>query len=40
VATHNPAIVDAMRRRVIALRRGRIYLDTPEGGYPDDLGRG
>jgi len=39
VATHDPAIVNSMRRRVIALRQGRIYRDTPEGGYPDDLER-
>jgi len=39
VATHDPAIVNSMRRRVIALRQGRIFRDTPEGGYPDDLER-
>jgi len=38
VATHDPAIVNAMRRRVIALRQGRIFRDLPESGYPDDLG--
>jgi len=38
VATHDPAIVNAMRRRVIALRQGRIFRDLPEAGYPDDLG--
>ncbi len=38
-ATHDPAIVNAMRRRVVALRSGRIFLDTPKGRYPDDLGR-
>lgn len=36
-ATHDPAIVDAKRTRVIALRQGRIFRDLPEGGYPDDL---
>jgi len=39
VATHDPAIVNLMRRRVIALYRGEIRSDIPEGGYPDDLGR-
>lgn len=39
VATHDPAVVNAMQRRVIALREGRIVSDTPEGSYPDDLGR-
>jgi len=39
VATHDPAIVNSMRRRVIAMRNGRIFRDTPQGGYPDDLGR-
>jgi cell division transport system ATP-binding protein len=37
VATHDPAIVNAKRTRVIAMRRGRILRDLPEGGYPDDL---
>ncbi len=37
VATHDPTIVNAMRRRVIALRRGRIVHDRPESVYPDDL---
>ncbi len=37
VATHDPAIVNAARRRVIALRHGRIFRDLPEAGYPDDL---
>jgi cell division transport system ATP-binding protein len=36
-ATHDPAIVDAKRTRVIALRQGKIFRDLPEGGYPDDL---
>jgi len=39
VATHDPAIVNFMRRRVIALHRGRVVRDAPEGSYPDDLGR-
>ena len=37
VATHDPTIVNAMRRRVIALRQGRILRDLPQAGYPDDL---
>ena len=37
VATHDPAIVNAMRRRVIALRQGRVVSDQPEGGYPLSL---
>jgi cell division transport system ATP-binding protein len=37
VATHDPAIVNSVRRRVIALRQGRVFRDTPEGVYPDDL---
>jgi cell division transport system ATP-binding protein len=39
VATHDPAIVNSLRRRVIALRHGQVFRDTPEGGYPDDLER-
>ncbi len=39
VATHDPAIVNSMRRRVIALYEGRVKSDVPEGAYPDDLGR-
>ena len=39
VASHDPAIVNAKRARVIAMRQGRIFCDTPEGGYPDDLER-
>jgi cell division transport system ATP-binding protein len=37
VASHDPAVVNAVRRRVIALREGRIVSDTPQGTYPDDL---
>ncbi|NLC53087.1 MAG: cell division ATP-binding protein FtsE [Firmicutes bacterium] len=33
MATHNREIVDHMRRRVIALDRGRLVRDTPKGGY-------
>jgi cell division transport system ATP-binding protein len=39
VATHDPAIVNTTKRRVVALQRGRIFRDIPEGGYPDDLER-
>jgi cell division transport system ATP-binding protein len=39
VSTHDPAIVNSTRRRVIGLQQGRIASDNPEGGYPDDLGR-
>jgi len=39
VATHDPAIVNALRRRVIALKQGRVLRDIPEGGYPDELER-
>jgi len=37
VATHDPAIVNSARRRVVALSQGRVVSDTPEGAYPDDL---
>ncbi len=33
MATHDHAIVDAMRRRVIQLERGRIVRDEPRGVY-------
>ncbi|HHW12082.1 MAG TPA: cell division ATP-binding protein FtsE [Firmicutes bacterium] len=33
MATHNREIVDQMRRRVIALDRGKLVRDTPKGGY-------
>ncbi|MFB3881633.1 MAG: cell division ATP-binding protein FtsE [Armatimonadota bacterium] len=39
VATHDPAIVNAMRKRVIALRQGRVIQDVAEGGYPEELER-
>jgi cell division transport system ATP-binding protein len=39
VATHDPAIVNAMRRRVIALKQGKVFRDIQEGGYPDELER-
>jgi len=37
VATHDPAIVNALRRRVVALREGRVVSDIAEGTYPADL---
>jgi cell division transport system ATP-binding protein len=40
VATHDPAIVNAAPRRVIALREGRVVSDVIGGSYPDDLGFG
>ena len=33
MATHDHAIVDAMRRRVVQLERGRVVRDAYEGGY-------
>ncbi|GBE25743.1 cell division ATP-binding protein FtsE [bacterium BMS3Bbin02] len=33
MATHDHAIVDAMRRRVVQLERGRIVRDQDAGGY-------
>jgi cell division transport system ATP-binding protein len=33
MATHDHAIVDAMRRRVIALERGRVVRDQSRGAY-------
>ena len=37
VATHDPAIVNALRRRVVALREGHVVSDVPAGTYPADL---
>lgn len=39
VATHDPAIVNTMQRRVIAVKSGRIFRDLPRSGYPDELER-
>ena len=36
VATHDHAMVDRMRRRVIELREGRVIRDQADGGYSDD----
>ena len=33
MATHDFAIVDAMRRRVVQLDRGRVVRDQGESGY-------
>jgi cell division transport system ATP-binding protein len=33
VATHDSAMVDRMRRRVIELNRGRVIRDERAGGY-------
>jgi cell division transport system ATP-binding protein len=33
MATHDHAIVDAMRRRVVALERGRVIRDQSRGAY-------
>ena len=33
MATHDKAIVDTMRRRVIAIEDGRIVRDEARGGY-------
>lgn len=36
IATHNRAIVDDMRRRVIALRQGQIVFDADRARYPEE----
>jgi cell division transport system ATP-binding protein len=36
MATHDHAIVDAMRRRVVALDRGQVTRDQTQGSYRDD----
>ncbi len=33
VATHDEKLVDRMRKRVVALKDGRVVSDTPSGGY-------
>jgi cell division transport system ATP-binding protein len=38
VATHNQAIVDRMRRRVVRLVNGRIARDDEHGRYHVGLG--
>ncbi len=37
VATHAKEIVDAMQKRVIALKKGVILRDVREGGYNDEI---
>lgn len=37
VATHAKEIVDAMQKRVIALKKGVILRDVREGGYSDEI---
>jgi cell division transport system ATP-binding protein len=39
VATHNVAVVDRMRRRVIRLENGRIITDEERGFYHRGLGQ-
>ena len=36
MATHDKTIVDCMRRRVIALEKGKIVRDEAKGGYGDE----
>jgi cell division transport system ATP-binding protein len=36
VVTHNKEIVDAMQKRVIRLKKGRIVSDVEKGGYKDE----
>jgi cell division transport system ATP-binding protein len=33
VATHDKTVVDRLRRRVVAVERGRIVRDEAEGAY-------
>ena len=33
MATHDHAIVDAMKRRVVALDQGKVIRDEESGGY-------
>ncbi|HVA33323.1 MAG TPA: ATP-binding cassette domain-containing protein, partial [Candidatus Baltobacteraceae bacterium] len=40
VATHNQAVVDRMRRRVVRLEDGRIVTDEERGYYYLGLGQG
>ena len=36
VVTHNREIVDQMKKRVIAMKSGRIVSDEEEGGYANE----
>jgi cell division transport system ATP-binding protein len=38
LATHDKTAVDRLRRRVIAIARGRLVRDEPEGGYGAEAG--
>jgi cell division transport system ATP-binding protein len=40
VATHNQAVVDRMRRRVVRLENGKIVTDEERGYYYLGLGQG
>jgi cell division transport system ATP-binding protein len=35
VVTHDAAVVDKARKRVVTLRDGRVVSDREEGGYED-----
>ena len=35
VATHDSAVVDRLRRRVVKLEEGRVVADVPAGGFDD-----
>ena len=37
VATHAKDIVDAMQKRVVTLRRGKVIRDVKRGGYDDEI---
>ena len=37
VATHAKEIVNAMKKRVITLKRGIVLRDIEEGGYDDEI---
>ena len=36
VVTHNREIVNAMKRRVVTLKKGTIISDVKKGGYIDE----
>ena len=37
VATHDKEMVDAMRKRVVALEEGRVVRDKVKGAYADEV---
>jgi cell division transport system ATP-binding protein len=37
VATHDREMVDVMRRRVVALEKGRVVRDKVKGAYADEV---